>query len=143
LPADVVFQVAVQLDPSITTTAIVREIEPQAQSATRTRRARLTLAETPPGFRLGTAISVTLSSAIKPRIELPLTALQEVDGKSRIWVIDAQTQTVSPRDVSLISRTDSTMILASGVKSGERVVSAGVNSLKPGQKVKIDEDSPQ
>lgn len=143
LPADVVFQVAVELDPSISTTAIVREIEPQAQSATRTRRARLTLTETPPAFRLGTAITVTLSSAIKPRIELPLTALQEVDGKSRIWVIDEQNATVSPREVSVVSRTDSTMILASGVKSGERVVSAGVNSLKPGQKVKIDEDSPR
>ncbi|MCK1792391.1 efflux RND transporter periplasmic adaptor subunit [Pseudomonas violetae] len=143
LPTDVVFQVASQLDPSTTATAIVREIEPQAQSATRTRRARLTLTDSPPGFRLGTAISVTLSSAIKPRIELPVSALQEVDGKSRIWVIDAQTQTVSPRDVHLISRTDSTVVLADGVKSGERVVSAGVNSLKPGQKVKIDEESPQ
>ena len=90
LPADVVFKVAVELDPSISTTATVREIEPQAESATRTRRARLTLAETPSAFRLGTAISVTLSSAIQPRIELPLTALQEVDGKTRIWVIDEQ-----------------------------------------------------
>ena len=127
----------------VNTTATVREIEPQAQSATRTRRARLTLAETPPAFRLGTAISVTLSSAIQPRIELPLTALQEVDGKTRIWVIDEQNATVSPRDVNVVSRTDATMVLASGVKTGERVVSAGVNSLKPGQKVKIDEDSPQ
>ncbi|MFJ7797028.1 efflux RND transporter periplasmic adaptor subunit [Pseudomonas sp. NPDC096950] len=143
LPTDVVFQVASQLDPSITSTAIIREIEPQAQSATRTRRARLTLTDTPPGFRLGTAISVTLSSAIKPRLELPVSALQEVDGKTRIWVIDPQNQTVSPRDVSLISRTDATVVLADGVKSGERVVSAGVNSLKPGQKVKIDEESPR
>lgn len=141
IPSDVVFLVAAQLDPSIHTTAIIREIEPQAQSATRTRRARLTLSETPAGFRLGTAISVTLSSAIKPRIELPATALQEVDGKTRIWVIDTQSKTVSPRDVSVTSRTDSTVVLAGGVKSGEQVVSAGVNSLKPGQAVKLDEDS--
>lgn len=141
IPADVVFLVAAQLDPSISTTAIIREIEPQAQSATRTRRARLTLSETPPGFRLGTAISVTLSSAIKSRIELPATALQDVDGKTRIWVIDPQSKTVSPRDVSVTSRTDSTVVLTGGVKSGEQVVSAGVNSLKPGQAVKLDEDS--
>ncbi|MGN8142700.1 efflux RND transporter periplasmic adaptor subunit [Pseudomonas sp. 22105] len=141
IPSDVVFLVAGQLDPSINTTATLREIEPQAQSATRTRRARLTLANTPDGFRLGTAISVTLSSAIKPRIELPATALQEVDGKQRIWVIDTQSKTVNPRDVSVISRTDSSVVLAGGVKNGERVVSAGVNSLKPGQSVKLDEDS--
>ncbi|HGM5550485.1 efflux RND transporter periplasmic adaptor subunit [Pseudomonas sp. JQ36] len=141
IPADVVFLVAGQLDPSINTTATIREIEPQAQSATRTRRARLTLANTPEGFRLGTAISVTLSSAIKPRIELPATALQEADGKTRIWVIDTQSKTVAPRDVSVISRTDATVVLAGGVKSGEQVVTAGVNSLKPGQAVKLDEDS--
>ncbi|MFP0196657.1 efflux RND transporter periplasmic adaptor subunit [Pseudomonas sp. PHC1] len=141
IPSDVVFLVAGQLDPSINTTATLREIEPQAQSATRTRRARLTLANTPDGFRLGTAISVTLSSAIKPRIELPATALQEVDGKQRIWVIDPQSKTVNPRDVSVISRTASSVVLAGGVKNGERVVSAGVNSLKPGQSVKLDEDS--
>ncbi|QXI23087.1 efflux transporter periplasmic adaptor subunit [Pseudomonas sp. CFBP13508] len=141
LPSDVVFSVAAQLDPSINTTAIIREIEPQAQSATRTRRARLTLSDTPDGFRLGTAISVTLSSAIKPRIELPLTALQEVDGKPRIWVIDTQNKTVNPRDVSVVSRGDHSVVLAGGVQNGERVVSAGVNSLKPGQSVKLDEDS--
>jgi RND family efflux transporter MFP subunit len=143
LPADVVFQVASQLNPEIATTATVREIEPQAESATRTRRARLTLTETPTAFRLGTAISVTLSSVITPRIELPLSALQEVDGKPRIWIVDTQAQTVSPRDVSVVSRTDTTVVVASGVKSGERIVSAGVNSLKPGQKVKVDEGSPQ
>ena len=141
IPSDVVFLVAGQLDPSINTTATIREIEPQAQSATRTRRVRLTLASTPDGFRLGTAISVTLSSAIKPRIELPATALQEADGKTRIWVIDTQSKTVAPRDVSVISRTDGTVVLAGGVKSGEQVVTAGVNSLKPGQAVKLDEDS--
>jgi RND family efflux transporter MFP subunit len=129
LPQDVVFQVALQLTPEINTT--------------RTRRARLTLSETPTAFRLGSAISVTLSSAIKPQIELPLSALQEVEGKPRIWIVDTQSQTVSPRDVSIVSRTDTTVVVASGVKTGERIVSAGVNSLKPGQKVKVDEGSPQ
>ena len=143
LPADVVFKVAAQLDPSINTTAIVREIEPQAQSATRTRRARLTLTETPDGFRLGTAISVSLSSAIEPRTELPLSAVQEVDGKTRIWVIDTQNQTVAPREVTVLRRDANSALIGKGVKAGERVVSAGVNSLKPGQKVKIDEDAPR
>ncbi|NBF01638.1 efflux RND transporter periplasmic adaptor subunit [Pseudomonas sp. Fl5BN2] len=140
LPADVVFKVAAQLDPSISTTATVREIEPQAQSATRTRRARLTLKDTPQAFRLGTAISVTLSSAIEPRTELPLSALQEVDGKTRVWVIDRQSQTVAPREVTVLSRDSDSALIGQGIKPGERIVSAGVNSLKPGQKVKIDED---
>ena len=143
LPPDVVFLVAGQLDPGVNTTAVVREIEPQAQSATRTRRARLTLSDTPAAFRLGSAISVTLSSAIAPRLEVPLSALQEVDGKTRLWLLDTHTQTVQPREVSVVSRDADSALLDNGVKPGERVVTAGVNSLTPGQKVKIDEDSPR
>jgi RND family efflux transporter MFP subunit len=139
LPADVVFQVAAQLDPATQTTATVREIEPQAESTTRTRRARLTLADTPPGFRLGTAISVTLSSAIEPRVELPLSAVQQAEGQARVWVIDTQASTVAPRKVEVLTRGPDSVVLAAGVKPGERVVIAGVNSLKAGQQVKLDE----
>jgi len=143
LPPGVSFLVADQLEPSITTTGTLRELEPQADSATRTRRARLTLAQTPAALRLGTAISVTLSTAIEPKVELPASAIQEVEGTSRIWVIDTQQQTVSPRDVQVLSRTHDTVVISAGVKAGERVVSAGVNSLKPGQKVKVNEGSAQ
>lgn len=141
LAGGVEFLVAAQLDPSITATGTVREIEPQADAATRTRRARLTLADTPPAFRLGTAISVTLSSAVAPRSELPASALLDKDGKTWVWIVDPQQNTVSTREVQLLERTASTVVLASGVQAGERVVTAGVNSLEPGQKVIVDEDS--
>ena len=143
LPKDLVFKVASQLEPQISTTATLRELEPQADSSTRTRRARLTLADTPAAFRLGTAISVSLSSAITPRIQLPATALQEVDGKTQIWIVDTQNKTVSPRAIQVLSRDDHSIVLAGGVQNGERVVTAGVNSLKPGQNVKVDKDSPR
>ncbi|UBM25615.1 efflux RND transporter periplasmic adaptor subunit [Pseudomonas sp. p1(2021b)] len=135
------FTVASQLDPTINTTATLRELEPQADATTRTRRARLTLASTPDAFHLGTAISVTLTSAVSPRSELPLSALFEGAGKPQVWVIDPQQKTVATRDVTLIERTTSSIVLASGVQPGERVVTAGVNSLKPGQKVAFDEDA--
>lgn len=102
----------------------------------------MTLAESPIGFRLGTAISVSLSSAVAPRVELPVSAVQEADGQSRVWVVDEQQQTVSPREVKVLERNEERVALASGVEVGERVVSAGVHSLKPGQKVKLDEVGP-
>ncbi|MCD5995928.1 efflux RND transporter periplasmic adaptor subunit [Pseudomonas sp. CDFA 602] len=143
LPDDVVFTVASQLDPQVNTAAKVREIEPQADRSTRTRRARLSLTDTPAALRLGTAISVTLSSTITPRMRLPINALQDVDGKQQVWVIDSQSQTVSPRVVSVVSLENDSFLLAGGVNAGEKVVTAGVNSLKPGQKVKVDEESPR
>ncbi|MFK3774704.1 efflux RND transporter periplasmic adaptor subunit [Pseudomonas sp. NPDC089406] len=135
------FTVALQLEPSIDTTATLRELEPQADATTRTRRARLTLASTPDSFHLGTAVSVTLSSAVTPRSELPRTALLERDGKTQVWVVDPQQKTVATRDVQVIERNDERIVLASGVQPGERVVTAGVNILKPGQKVTFDEDA--
>ncbi|MNJ13545.1 Multidrug resistance protein MdtA precursor [compost metagenome] len=143
LTPDLKFVVASQLDPSINTSATLRELEPQADAATRTRRARLTLANTPNAFRLGTSISVTLSSAVSPRSELPASALLESDGQTRVWIVDPQQKTVSTREVKLLERTPGTVVLASGVQAGERVVTAGVNSLKPGQKVIVDEEDAQ
>ena len=137
------FLAASQLDSSISTTATLRELEPQADAATRTRRARLTLADTPLAFHLGTAISVTLTSAVSPRVELPASALLESEAKTRVWIVDPQQKTVSTREVKLLERTANSVVLASGVQAGERVVTAGVNSLKPGQKVIVDEEDPQ
>jgi RND family efflux transporter MFP subunit len=143
LTADLKFEVASQLDPSINTTATLRELEPQADAATRTRRARLTLATTPESFYLGTAISVTLTSAVPPRSELPASALLEGDGQPRVWVVDPKQNTVAIREVKLLERTPTSVVLSSGVQAGERVVTAGVNSLKPGQKVIVNEEDPR
>ncbi|MEG1042093.1 MAG: efflux RND transporter periplasmic adaptor subunit [Pseudomonas sp.] len=143
LTTDLKFEVASQLDPSINTTATLRELEPQADAATRTRRARLTLATTPESFYLGTAISVTLTSAISPRSELPASALLERDGQTRVWVVDPKQNTVASREVKLLERTPESIVVSSGVQAGERVVTAGVNTLKPGQKVIVDEEGPQ
>ncbi|MDH0646824.1 efflux RND transporter periplasmic adaptor subunit [Pseudomonas sp. GD03858] len=141
LGRNLTFTVASQLDPSINTTATLRELEPQADATTRTRRARLTLASTPDAFHLGTAISVTLTSAVAPRSELPRSALLERDGKTQVWVVDPQQKTVATRDITLAERNADSIVLTAGVQPGERVVTAGVNSLKPGQQVTFDEDA--
>lgn len=133
--------VASQLNPDLNTTASLRELEPQADATTRTRRARLSLDSTPSGFNLGTSVSVSLTSPIAARSELPLTALLERDGKPQVWVVDPDQQVVALRDVVVSARTERTVVLTGGVQPGERVVTAGVNSLKPGQKVTFDEES--
>ncbi|MNU03420.1 multidrug efflux system subunit MdtA [compost metagenome] len=58
-------------------------------------------------------------------------------------MVDPQQNTVAVREVKLMERTSDSVVLSSGVQAGERVVTAGVNSLKPGQKVKVDEEDPR
>jgi RND family efflux transporter MFP subunit len=117
----------------------VREIAPQADSATRTRRVRITLENPPTNLRLGSTVTATLTTPTMPRIELPASALLERDGKTMVWVVDTATKTVSTREVRLASRNERAIQIADGVTPGTRVVTAGVNSLAPGQPVKLPE----
>lgn len=131
------FDIALQVDPSVQAAGSVREIAPQADSATRTRRVRITLDTPAKNFRLGTTITATITTQISPDIELPATALLERDGQTMVWVVDPATRTVSTRDVTIAAGERSFVRILDGLTAGSRVVVAGVNSLTPGQSVKL------
>lgn len=143
LPPGIEFRVAGQLDPNVNTAAHVREIAPQADSATRTRRTRLTLDQTPAAFRLGSSVSVTVSYPVAEHFEVPLTALHDVDGRTQVWIIDKTTHTVTPQPVNVLRQSGKHVLLEGGLKNGDYVVSAGVHSLTPGQKVRLDKEDSQ
>jgi RND family efflux transporter MFP subunit len=117
----------------------VREIAPQADPTTRTRRVRITLDSPAKSFRLGTTITATVTTQASPGIELPATALLERDGKTMVWVVDPATRMVSTQDVTIAARERSFVRVLNGLPAGSRIVTAGVNSLTPGQTVKIPE----
>jgi membrane fusion protein, multidrug efflux system len=137
------FEVALQIDPTSRTTGTVREIAPQADAATRTRRVRITLANAPENFRLGTTIDAMLTTAAEPGLELPRSALLEKDGTNSVWVVDPARQTVSLRPVTLAASQPGSVRIATGIAPGDRVVTAGIHSLKPDQSVKITDETVQ
>jgi len=100
---------------------------------------RIALDNPPTSFRLGTTATATLTTATAARIGVPASALLERDGKSMVWVVDAASSTVSPREVRIASRDERAVYIADGLAPGTRVVTAGVNSLAPGQSVKISD----
>jgi RND family efflux transporter MFP subunit len=139
LPSDTTFTVISQLDPTASTTGRVRELAPQADAMTRTRRVRLTLSELPPAFRLGSLVTVMLTNDTTHQVtELPASVLLERDGKTSVWIVDPATKTVALREVHVLARSEQTVTIDNGLTAGERVVIAGVHSLKPGQDVKMD-----
>ena len=88
----------------------------------------------------GTSVMVTI--LYKPEqaiaVSIPLTSVFESDNRSMVWVYDSKTETVSAREVKLSQiRTNGMAIISSGLSHGEIVVSAGVNTLKSGQKVNL------
>ena len=82
---------------------------------------------------------VTRTIDIPPRVDLPVTALLERDGKTLVWVVDPRSKTVAPREIKVAGRDGNAMVVASGVAAGDRVVTAGVHSLAAGQPVIIPE----
>ena len=137
------FTVALLAAPGITARGEVREIAPQSDSATRSRRVRMTLKEPPPSFRLGTTVTAALQRAVAPRITLPATAIRDRDGHSAVWVVAPARDrppgdgVVASRDVTLIESTPERVTLGGGLERDERVVIAGVHSLSEGQAVRL------
>ncbi|MDT2024245.1 efflux RND transporter periplasmic adaptor subunit [Methylocella sp. CPCC 101449] len=132
------FNVVLQSAPTVRAVGSVYEIAPQADAVTRTRRVKLNLANPPVGLRLGSTVNVTRDVAVKPSISLPLTALVENDGKASVWTVDPANSTVALQAITVASKEDGTIIVGGGLTAGARVVIAGVHSLRPGQKVKIN-----
>ncbi|TGQ01561.1 MULTISPECIES: efflux RND transporter periplasmic adaptor subunit [unclassified Mesorhizobium] len=139
LPAGTPFQVILQSLPTIQTEAKLREIAPQSEGSTRTRRVKLTLTDPPQAFRLGSTVTATRMTKVVPTIELPISALLEKDGSEKVWIIDPKTSSVSAHDIKVASKNGGTFTVAEGLDAGMRVVTAGVHSLVDGQKVKVPE----
>src|SRR5690606_97117 len=131
------FNVQLQADPTVTGQGSVREVAPQADAQTRTRRVRIALDNPPDGFRLGATIRAAMAAPEQNLVTLPIQSLREENGKAGVWVIDPHKQTVSLHDVQVIERRGGSFG-AGGVDTGSYVAIAGVNELKEGQKVRLD-----
>ena len=149
-----------QSAPEITARGRVREVAPFAESGTRTRRVRLTLEEPGPAFRLGATITVALERHTERRFVLPATALLDADGRRSVWIVPEAAQPgaaeagerqverqverhVARREVTLDGDgpdRHGRVAVRTGLKPGERVVVAGVHSLRDGQAVRLADD---
>ena len=140
-PRDPLVNIVLADDPAITATGRVREVAPQADEATGTYLVKIGLTEPPVAMRLGATVigGISLSSAAVVR--LPGTALTENEGGPAVWVVDPAAGTVSPRDVSVLRYDLDAVIISDGLADGDIVVVAGVHALRPGQEVRLLDDS--
>lgn len=89
-----------------------------------------------PGFSC--TVTVKSEDADRGAISVPLSAIYApVSGGTYLWVVDSDDR-VKKREVSLGELYSANMVIVThGVKSGERVVTAGVYQLQEGTKVKL------
>lgn len=121
--------------------ATLREVAAAADPITRTFQVKADLGAA--ALDLGQTVTVIIQ---QPRMDavmrLPLSALVQAQGQSAVWLLDRSTMTVKTQPVVVASADGNSLVLASGVAAGQTVVTAGVHTLSPGQKVKLYEAPP-
>jgi RND family efflux transporter MFP subunit len=130
-------QVSLTSDPAVTAMGRVREVSPQADPVTRTFRVRVGLIDPPAAMRLGTTVTGRVVVDRGPVIEVPASALTRLNDKPAVWVVDPKAHTVSLRNVEVLRFTPAMVAVAEGLKPDEIVVTAGVQALHPGQRVRL------
>jgi len=72
-----------------------------------------------------------------PIIEIPATALTKFNQQPAVWIVDPSSLTVAIRNVDVLRFEPASVAVSGGLDTGEVVITAGVQALHPGQKVRL------
>ena len=136
-PSDPLITVSLTDDPAVTARGRVREVAAQANPVTRTFEVKVGLTDPPPGMRLGATVVGRTETDAGPIIEIPATALTRVNQQPAVWIVDPKSRTVSIRNVDVLRFDQALVVVSQGLDTGEIVVTAGVQALHPGQKIRL------
>lgn len=141
-PRDPVVQITLTNDPSVRAIGRVREVSPQADPATRTFQVKVGIIDPPKAMELGSTVTGSIRLSPPSGLQVPPGALTEADGRPAVWVVDPKSRTVSLRNVDVARYDPAAVVVAQGLATGEVVVTAGVQTLHPGQKVRLLGEAP-
>lgn len=114
----------------------IREVSPVADPATRTYTVKVAIPENAE-VRLGMTATVELATGGNGAagLRLPLSALVQHKGASSVWIVENGAVKLVP--VQVVGQVRNDVLVTGQVAAGQNVVTAGVNLLKNGQKVRI------
>ncbi|WP_245524292.1 efflux RND transporter periplasmic adaptor subunit [Methylobacterium nonmethylotrophicum] len=124
-------------NPEVTVTGRVREVAPQADLSTRTFGVKIALLAPPEAMRLGAIVRGSMNLVSPPVMKLPASALTSLGDRPAVWVVSPADGTVALRPIEVMRYDADIIVAGAGLDDGERVVTAGVHALKPGQKVRL------
>lgn len=129
-------------DGDRTYAAKLREVSPQADTATRTYQARYSLVKPDAAIALGKTATVHLASpSAGERAKVPLAAVFGDQGQPSVWVIEANGR-LSKKSVEVSAWTEMSAVISGGLAAGQKIVAAGVHKLDAAIPVRIVEVAP-
>jgi len=154
---DAVFDIPEQLlnvkntDPTITVSLLsdnsiraeghIRDISPQADSVTRTFQVRVALEKPTDAFILGATVLGSVQIPAPDSVQLPASALTSIHDQPAVYIVDPSTLTLRAQPVHVVRYTDINAFISTGLKSGDIVVVAGVNKLRPDMQIALEKDN--
>ena len=117
----------------------IREIAGSADPVTRTYTVKLAL-DAGEKVPLGATVNV-LAQGLKGSqaavIKVPTSALRQEGKGTAVWVLDEAKMTIASQAVQVAAADGNEVVIAAGLQPGQRIVTAGVHVLTPGQKVSL------
>ena len=116
--------------------ATVREVAAAADPASRTFQVK---ADVPAGAaELGQTATVHVELApADGKLRLPLQAVAGSGNQSHVWILDKATMKVHEQPVVVLRPEGDNLVIDSGLKAGDTVVTAGAHVLSPDQQVSL------
>jgi RND family efflux transporter MFP subunit len=124
-------------NPKMIIEGVVREISPVADATTRTYTVKVTLKDPPPPLRFGMSVGGRWKGSPALMFALPLSVLFEKNGAPAVWVFDPLSESSKLKPVTVARYEADTVIISSGLAKGDTVITAGINTLREGQKVRL------
>ena len=124
--------------PRLSVDGRVREIAGQADPASRTYAVRISVSAPPQAMRLGmTATAALRIEQDSVPVVVPITALTESTSNPAVFVVDQANKVVRRTSVALSGTADDGVHVASGLNTGDMVVTAGVQFLRDGMRIRL------
>jgi membrane fusion protein, multidrug efflux system len=137
VPSNPEVMVSLTSDPAVTAKGRVREVAPQANPQTRTFEVKVGLTNPPEAMRLGATVTGRVETDSIPIIRIPASALTKINQQPAVWIVDPASKTVSIRNIDVLRYGQADVVVSRGLDTGEIIVTAGVQALHPGQKVRL------
>lgn len=127
-------------DVTLKTPAILRDVMPQADPDTRTYRVRVTLLNPPKQMNLGAIVKGTLQLTSIKQVVIPKRALTRENDHPAVYIVNPVTKALCLQEIQVARFSNESIYVSTGLTAGQRVVIAGVDKLRPGQKVTLMEE---
>lgn len=126
--------------PKVAVTGTVREISPVIDEISHTYDVRISLDNPPQSVKLGMTADVQVTNSTGQKTAfIPLAAIYQTGNTPKVWVIKKGAVTLKPVKIGTFG--DGVVQVLDGLQDEDLIVTAGVNKLREGQKVRVAGDN--